>query len=81
VNARRKSKEQWRQYAITLEITVIDEERLRKAALDNAIQDGETSGVAEERLQTVPDYIQQVFDPGLSPPGTEIENCEVELLR
>jgi hypothetical protein len=69
-----------KRYSITIEITVTDEQLLREQAISNAVQGGETPESAEERLQTVRDYIQQVFDPGVSPPGTEIEDSDVSVL-
>jgi len=69
-----------RRYSITIEIMVTDEARLYQLAVENAVNSGETRESAEERLLTVQDFIQQVFDPGISPAGTEIENSDVDVL-
>jgi hypothetical protein len=80
-----------RTFDITLTVQVIDEQALLKAALISAMKpmaDGRvfyaSEEVAREELTeedgsvNIQACIQEVLDPGISPPGLEIEECQVE---
>jgi hypothetical protein len=67
-------------YLITIEVTVNDEVALAHAAAEVALRDM----TAEEWAQTrdpefaVQSDLTMLFDPGVSPDGTEIEETTVE---
>lgn len=81
-----------RTFDITMTVKVADEKAMLEAAVASAMQpgpDGRPFYVNEEAAREElteedgsPNFencIQQLMDPGVSPPGLEIEECSVEL--
>lgn len=74
-------------FAVTIDVTVYDEKALFKAALERYCEDNDRCATSEEDafdlLKPGGDIdisacLQMLFDPGLSPPGCEIEQSSVE---
>ena len=72
-----------RDYAFTLHLRVTDRTALHAAAMTRAVADGMSRGDAYRVLGTkrrpdVPACLTMLFDPGLSPDGTEILDSTAE---
>lgn len=72
-------------YAVTIEVTVHDEQALYEAALEHARRDGmdeqtiEEFGLKDEDGNIQPRWcLQMLLDPGVSPAGCTIEQSQVE---
>lgn len=71
--------------SVTLHVTVSDERALRAAAVANLIKDGMApKGAREYRSKakySAGDCLRVLLDPGISPPGCQIEDSSAEDVR
>lgn len=65
----------------TLDVTVNDEVALRRAAYERALADKLSEEEAQQYLDpdgALADCVVMLFDPGVSPPGCQIEGSTAE---
>lgn len=66
---------------VTLEIEVFDKDAFRNAAIEQAKKDGlEVGPDSGFDPDDISDCAKMIFDPGVSPPGCQIEESSVETI-
>lgn len=65
-----------RTFVVTLEVEVFDAREVIKAARVNAKAQG-----IKGAIKNTSDAVQWLLDPGVSPPGTQIEHSSIEESR
>lgn len=66
---------------VTLEVEVFDRDAFRNAAIEQAKKDGlEVGPDSGFDPDDISDCAKMIFDPGVSPPGCQIEESSVETI-